>query len=80
MPRCGSKRATRASPESITARTPSIVMEVSATLVATTTLRSEVGRTARSCSAGDSSPYSGSSVQPRAAVRLPMASMVRMIS
>ena len=39
MPRRGSKRAIRASPLSITTRTPSIVSEVSATFVETITLR-----------------------------------------
>ena len=39
MPRYGSNRAMRACPESITRRTPSMVSEVSATLVLTTTLR-----------------------------------------
>ena len=39
MPRCGSKRAMRARPESTTAVTPSMVSEVSATLVATMIFR-----------------------------------------
>ena len=39
MPRCGSNRATRARPLSITAVTPSMVSEVSATLVETMILR-----------------------------------------
>ena len=56
MPRCGSKRAMRARPASTTARTPGMVREVSATLVATITLRPGLGLTARSCSSGGSSP------------------------
>ena len=56
MPRCGSKRAIRARPASTTARTPGIVSDVSATLVATMTLRPGLGLTARSCSSGGSSP------------------------
>ncbi len=56
IPRTGSKRATRASPLSITAVTPSIVSEVSATLVETMILRPSQGATARSWAAAGSSP------------------------
>src|SRR5436853_560558 len=48
--------ATRASPESTTAATPSIVTEVSATFVERISLRLSAGRTAASCSAAGSSP------------------------
>ena len=45
--------ATRATPLSTTALTPSIVMELSATLVERIILRRSEGPTARSCSSGD---------------------------
>ena len=47
-PRSASKRATRARPQSMTWRMPSMVIEVSATLVATTTLRRSFLAKARS--------------------------------
>ena len=57
MPERGSKLGRRASPASITTRTPSMVSEVSAIDVASTTRRrAPPGDTARSCSAADSSP------------------------
>ena len=59
IPRFGSYRATRARPESITNVTPSIVSEVSATLVETIIFRPCEGFTARSCSATGSSPCRG---------------------
>ncbi len=43
----------------MTAVTPSMVTELSATLVERITLRCEAGATARSCSAGERSPWSG---------------------
>ena len=52
----GESPATRARPESMTARTPGIVMDDSATLVERMTLRMGPGWTARSCSAGGRSP------------------------
>ena len=48
MPRCGSKRAMRARPESTTAVTPSIVSDVSATFVETIIFRWPYFSTARS--------------------------------
>ena len=57
----------RARPESTTATTPSMVTEVSATLVERITLRREEGRTARSCSSGLRSPWSGSTSTPESA-------------
>ena len=56
MPRVLSKEDFLAKPESITIRTPSMVREVSATFVATTTLRRELGKTAASCRSGERSP------------------------
>jgi hypothetical protein len=66
MPLDGSNRERRASPESTTIRTPSIVSEVSAMLVASTTLRrpGAAGRSAASCASGASSPNSGSTSVP----------------
>ena len=55
-PLFGSKRATRASPESMTKRTPSIVSDVSATFVATITLRLPVSARILSCRSGGKSP------------------------
>ena len=57
----GEKPATRARPLSITAVTPSMVTELSATLVERITLRRSAGATARSCSSGVRSPCSGRS-------------------
>ena len=76
MPVDGSKRERRASPESTTMRTPSIVRLVSAMFVASTTLRSlrVAGRSAASCSAADRSPKSGSTRTPRG--RPPSSSML----
>src|SRR5206468_6565569 len=54
----GSSEAIRASPLSITALTPSMVIELSATLVARTSRRSRDGSTARSCCCGGRSPRS----------------------
>ena len=59
IPRRGSKLAIRANPLSITPVTPSMVSDVSATFVATMTLRPPPGATAASWSAGGSSPCSG---------------------
>ena len=52
MPELGENRLTRMSPESMTVVTPSIVSEVSAMEVASTTLRrpSASGSSTRSCS------------------------------
>ena len=52
----GESLAARARPESITTRTPSMVMELSAMLVERISLRWAEGSTARSCSAGERSP------------------------
>ena len=51
-----SSRITRASPASTTADTPSTVMEVSATFVASTIRLRGPARSARSCSAPGRSP------------------------
>lgn len=61
MPAAGEKRIRRSSPESTTSVTPSMVRLLSATLVASTTLRlpEGVGASAASCSAGESEPCSG---------------------
>ncbi len=63
MPLPGSKRGTRASPASITTRTPSMVRLVSAMLVASTTLRipAGAGSMAARWSARSNSPCSGQS-------------------
>ena len=60
-PMSGSKRGTLAMPESTTMRTPSMVSEVSAIDVASTTLRRPLGAgaMARSCTAASSAPNSG---------------------
>ena len=52
----GESVAMRASPLSMTAVTPSMVTELSATLVERITLRRGAGETARSCSSGERSP------------------------
>ena len=54
----------RACPESITAVTPSIVSDVSATLVARMILRCPRSASTRSCCSGGRSPNSGSSASP----------------
>ena len=59
IPRCGSNRAMRANPQSITIVTPSIVSEVSATFVETMIFRVAYFCTARSCCSGGNSPCSG---------------------
>ena len=59
MPVPGSKRARRASPESITTRTPSMVSDVSAMAVASTTFRpAPAGATAARCAASGIVPCS----------------------
>ena len=55
----GEWRAMRCRPESTTVETPSIVSDVSATLVARIIRRWAEGRTARSCTSGGRSPSSG---------------------
>jgi hypothetical protein len=64
MPELGEKRGTRASPQSITTRTPSIVRLVSATDVESTTLRvpTGLGAIARSCSSSGIEPISWNTV------------------
>ena len=70
IPVQGESTATRARPLSITAVTPSMVTELSATLVERITLRWSAGATARSCSAGERSPCSGRTrVEPPDAAR-----------
>ena len=64
MPRWGSKRAIRARPLSTTAVIPSIVTEVSATLVETMILRDGARPTARSCASAESSPCRGKTAKP----------------
>ena len=59
MPRRGSKLASRARPASITVRTPSMVSEVSATLVETMIFGRLPGETAASWAAGGRPPWSG---------------------
>ena len=73
MPQPGSKRGTRASPASITTRTPSMVRLVSAILVASTTLRSPLGAgsIAARWAARSSSPCKGHN---RISLREPSAS------
>ena len=56
---------TRARPLSTTVTTPSMVMELSATLVDKMTFVRWEGPTARSCSSGGWSPCSGSRAHPR---------------
>ena len=80
IPRNGSKRAIRAKPESMTARIPGIVTEVSATLVETIIFRFAPGRTARSCSSGGNSPCKGRHSTPRASGSALIALNVRVIS
>ena len=80
IPRNGSNRAILARPASMTSRTPSMVSEVSATLVEATTFLRGCRATAASCSAGGSSPWSGSSTQSRPARVCRSASSVRWIS
>jgi hypothetical protein len=64
----------------MTAVTPSMVREVSATLVETMILRASQGVTARSCASGGSSPWSGNTAKPRSS-RVPwIAPIVRLIS
>ena len=58
MPLAGSKRGSRASPVSITARTPGSVTLLSATLVAKTTRRCAPGANTRACSSTLISPCS----------------------
>jgi hypothetical protein len=72
--------ATRASPASTTARTPSMVSEVSATLVDTITLRASLGASARSCSPRESEPCRGSTVRPSRAATGASAAVARRIS
>ncbi len=60
--------------------TPSMVSEVSATLVETMILRSRVRATARSCASGGSSPCRGNTTQPFSSRRPPSACTVRPIS
>src|ERR1051326_7519322 len=69
--------ATRARPLSITTPTPSIVTELSATLVDRMTLRWLQGATARSCSSGDWLPCNGSRSQLWQAARLVQADCAR---
>ena len=76
----GEWEATRASPESTTAVTPSMVTEVSATLVERITLRRGPGRTARSCSSGERSPWSGRTSSPSRAAKEAQACAARRIS
>jgi hypothetical protein len=80
MPRFGSNFACRANPASTTIVTPSMVSEVSATLVETMILRACVRATARSCASGGSSPCSGSTTQPFNTRCPPSACTVRPIS
>ena len=56
MPEAGSNRARRASPPSTTMRTPSMVSEVSAMEVASTSLRASEARIAARCAAKGSPP------------------------
>ncbi|MNN35159.1 hypothetical protein D3C81_1490020 [compost metagenome] len=73
MPLPGSKRGTRASPASITTRTPSMVKLVSAMLVASTTLRWPVGTGSMAArwALRSSSPCNGHS---KTSLRSPIAS------
>ena len=80
MPRLGSNFACRARPASTTMVTPSMVSEVSATLVETMILRAAVRATALSCASGGSSPCSGSTTQPLSARCSASACNVRPIS
>ena len=80
IPRFASKRACRASPQSITAVTPSMVSEVSATLVETMILRACVLATARSCCSGGNSPCSGKLTNSRSPRPPWIACSVRLIS
>ena len=72
----------RASPASITATTPSMVTEVSATLVDRITLRRPPGsgRTARFWSGSDISPWSGTTANRSPGSASPSASAARRIS
>ena len=76
-PLAGSKRASRARPQSTTSRTPSMVSEVSAMDVASTTLRcpAGAGAMAASCSRAERLPYSGHSAT--SAASLPSSKSVR---
>ncbi len=76
----GEWRATRARPESITATTPSMVTEVSATLVERITLGRSPRRMARSCSRGGRSPWSVTSARPARSATGAHASRARRIS
>ncbi len=72
--------ATRARPLSITAVTPSMVTELSATLVDRITLRRSAGCTARSCSAAGRSPCSGRTSRPAPSAIRSIARLARRIS
>ena len=77
MPRRGSNTDTRSRPVSTTARTPGRVTLVSAMLVASTTVRGSLGRSAASCWARGSRPWRGRTGSER---RRSRRAAVRMIS
>ena len=81
-PMSGSYRGTRAMPESTTMRTPSMVSEVSAIEVASTTLRHPLGAgaIALSCTLASSAPNSGTTSTLASCTRSPSKFWVRRIS
>ena len=80
MPRFWSWRITRARPLSTTARTPGTVTLLSATLVASTTLRRSPSSRARSCTLPSSRPCSSTRSRPSSRASPSIARLQRAIS